>query len=115
MFRKKFGGLYIPIVIALERLEGSDRGTPAFIEEKLVKIKAALKEEERLLSIMRSPGRSFSLREWESVTMLESWLPRLPPRPPVKQARRKPKVKESDRDLERSRKRSSSRPPVFGG
>ena len=36
-FRKKFGGLYVPVVAALERLGGSDRGAPAFIEEKLIR------------------------------------------------------------------------------
>ena len=110
MFRKKFGGLYVPMVAELERLGGSDRGFPAFIEEKLVKIRAALKEEERLLSIMRaevtarearaevlhSALESADKREWESVIGFESRLSRLPPRPPVRQARRKPKVEESD-------------------
>ena len=81
VFRRKFGGLYIPMVAALERLGGSDFETPAFIEEKLVKIRAALKEEERLLSIMRaevtarearaevlrSALESAGKKEWESV------------------------------------------------
>ena len=114
-FRKKFGGLYVPMIAALERLGGSDRGTPAFIEEKLIKIRTALKEEERLLNIMRakvsarearaevlrSALDSEDKRDWESVIWFESWLPHLPPRPPVRRARRKPKIDESARESER--------------
>ena len=47
VFRTKFGGLYIPVVAAIQRLGGSDFKTPAFIEKKLVKIRTALMEEER--------------------------------------------------------------------
>ena len=93
-FRKKFGGLYVPVVAALERLGGSDRGTPAFIEEKLIKIRTDLKEEERLLTIMRaevsarearaevlgSALDSADKRDWELVIGFESRLPRMPPR-----------------------------------
>ena len=115
----------------MERLGGSDFETPAFIEEKLAKLRATLKEEERLLSVMRaevtarearvevlrSALESADKKDWELVIGFETRLPRLPPRPPVRRTRRKPKVEESSRDPERSRKRkrSSSCPPVSGG
>ena len=53
-FRKKFGGLYIPMITALERLGGSAQGTPAFIEDKVTMVRTALEEEERPLAIIRA-------------------------------------------------------------
>ena len=119
VFRSKFRGLYIPIVAAVERLGGSDFETPAFIEQKLAKIRSILKEEERLLSVMRaevtarearvevlrSALESADKKDWELVIGFETRLPRLPPRPSVRRTRRKPKVDESSRDPEWSRKR----------
>ena len=101
MFRSKFGVFFIPIVAAVERLGGSDFDTPAFIEEKLAKIREALKEEERLLNIMRAEviareARAAVLRsaqeyadnkDWEPVIGFETRLPRLPPRPSVRRTR----------------------------
>ena len=129
VFRSKFGGLFIPIVAALERLGSRDFNTPAFIKEKLAKICEALKEEERLLGIMRaevtarearvkvlrSALESAENRDWKLVIGFETLLPRLPTT--VKRARRKPQVDEPRRNPEQSRKqkRSFSRPLVSGG
>ena len=54
VFRSKFGGLFISITNALERLEVKNLPIPNFIQEKIVKVRAALKEAERLLGIMRA-------------------------------------------------------------
>ena len=89
VFRAKFGGLFIPIVAALEGLGSSNFDTLAFIEEKLVKIRKALKEEERLLAIMRAEVTAREARvevlrlalestdnkNWEPVIRFETWLP----------------------------------------
>ena len=53
-FRKKFGGLYVPVTSALKRLGGGSLEVPSFIVEKVDRVRVALVEEERLLSIMRA-------------------------------------------------------------
>ena len=52
--RSKFGGLFVSITDALERLGAKNIAIPSFIQEKIVKVRAALKDEERLLGIMRA-------------------------------------------------------------
>ena len=43
-FRKKFGGLYVPVTSALERLGGERLKVPPFIVEKVERVKVALFE-----------------------------------------------------------------------
>ena len=54
VFRSKFGGLFVSITNTLERLGIKNLPTPSFIQEKIFKVRAALKDEERLLGIMRA-------------------------------------------------------------
>ena len=75
VFRSKFGGLFVSITNALERLEVKNFPTPSFIQEKIVKARAALKDEERLLGIMRAEVAAREAR----VEMLRSTLEGAPP------------------------------------
>ena len=54
VFRSKFGGLYITLTNGLARLGAKELPIPSFIQEKITKARAALKDEERLLGIMRA-------------------------------------------------------------
>ena len=48
-FRSKFGGLYATLTNALARLGVKELPVPNFIQDKITKVRAALKDEERLL------------------------------------------------------------------
>ena len=102
VFRSKFGGLYVSVTNALERLGVKDVPTPSFIQEKITKAHAALKDEERLLAIMRAEVTAREARvdmlrstleraenkEWEPLIGFETRIPPLPRRPACKRARK---------------------------
>ena len=65
-----FRGLFVSITNTLERLRVKNFPTPSFIQEKIIKARAALKAEETLLGIMRAEVAAREAR----VDMLRSTL-----------------------------------------
>ena len=91
---------------ALARLGVKELPVPNFIQDKITKARAALKDEERLLGVMRAEVAAREARvdvlrttleraenkEWEDLIGFETKLPPLPKRPALKRAKRVPIV-----------------------
>ena len=130
-FRKKFSGLLFPVMTAVKRLGGGQLKMPAFLGGKVSFVEKTLKDEVRMLEIMKAEVAAREERivflkdilgsvdkgEFEPVFGFESRMPGLPLRPRSRRSRRWKRRNDPHVSLERTRKRkrSLSRPPVSGG